>query len=205
MGSALRVGKLWAARDYERAGEYRREALDLARALGDASLVARSLNRVGNWYANLDEPQAGLPHHEEALAIFERLRDQTGIAETVDLIAMGHHVGGEDPPWRVYERSVKLFTGWTTDGAWRTHWRCSRYAARVPVVLDDAVHERHGARMKSVMRSIRLAQEIGWRAGEVFIRFILGDCLLSYGEYDRATRSPVKRCPRPRRSTISSR
>src|SRR5690349_13738420 len=105
------LGKLWAARDYERAGVYRREALELARALGDESLVARSLNRVGNWYANLDEPQAGLPHHEEALAIFERLGDKTGVAETVDLIAMGHHVGGEEPAAAsYYERSVKLFS-----------------------------------------------------------------------------------------------
>ena len=51
---------LWAARDYTRAGEFRREALDVSRLLGDESLIARSLNRVGNWHVNLEEPQTGL-------------------------------------------------------------------------------------------------------------------------------------------------
>jgi len=182
------LGKLWAARDYERAGVYRREALERARALGDESLVARSLNRVGNWYANLDEPQAGLPHHEEALAIFERLEDKTGVAETVDLIAMGHHVGGEEPAAAsYYERSVKLFSDMDDRrglaNALALLALCGpsyQSSSTTPFLSATAPEELR------VMRSIRLAQEIGWRAGEVFIRFILGDCLLSYGEYDRA-------------------
>jgi len=182
------LGKLWAARDYERAGVYRREALELARALGDESLVARSLNRVGNWYANLDEPQAGLPHHEEALAIFERLGDKTGVAETVDLIAMGHHVGGEEPAAAsYYERSVKLFSemddrrGLANALALLALCGPSYQSSSTTPFLSAIVSDE-----LRVMRSLRLAQEIGWRAGEVFIRFILGDCLLSYGEYDRA-------------------
>ncbi len=119
------LGKLWAARDYARAGEYRRDALDVARSLGDESLVARSLNRVGNWYVNLEEPQAGLPHHEEALAIFERLGDDTGVAETVDLIAMAHHVGGEQrAAASYYERSRDaVHAAWMTAAVWRTHSR----------------------------------------------------------------------------------
>jgi len=36
------------------------------------------------------------------------------------------------------------------------------------------------------LRSIRLAKEIGWRAGEAFMRFILAECLSERGEYDRA-------------------
>ncbi|HEY5414354.1 MAG TPA: AAA family ATPase [Gemmatimonadaceae bacterium] len=182
------LGKLWAARDYERAGEYRRESLDLARTLGDELLVARSLNRVGNWYANLDEPQAGLPHHAEALAIFERLGDNTGVAETVDLIGMAHHVGGEQRAAATYyERSVKLFSdmddrrGLANALALLALCGPSYQSSSTTPFLSAMVPEE-----LQVMRSIRLAQEIGWRAGEVFIRFILGDCLLAYGEYDRA-------------------
>jgi len=182
------LGKLWAARDYERAGEYRREALERARALGDESLVGRSLNRVGNWYANLDEPQAGLPHHEEALAIFERLGDDTGVVETVDLIAMGHHVGGEQRAAATYyERSVKLFSdmhdrrGLANALALLALCGPSYQSSSTTPFMSAMVPEELRA-----MRSIRLAQEIGWRAGEAFIRFILADSLLAYGEYERA-------------------
>jgi DNA-binding CsgD family transcriptional regulator len=182
------LGKLWAARDYARAGEYRRNALEVARVLGDELLVARSLNRVGNWHANLDEPQAGLPYHEEALAIFERLGDDTGVAETVDLIAMAHHVGGEQPAAASYwERSVKLFTGMDDrrglSNALGLLALCgpSYQASATTPFVSRLVSEE----LRS-LRSIRLAREIGWRAGEAFLRFIIADCLVAYGEYDRA-------------------
>ena len=147
---------LWAARDYARAGEYRREALDRrARASATTSLVARSLNRVGNWHVNLDEPQAGLPHHEEALAIFERLGDSAASAETVDLIAMAHHIGGDQRAAATYfERSVAaVHARWTTGAASPT--RSALLALCGPsyhVVRDDAVHERRGARTSSAYR-----------------------------------------------------
>ena len=85
------LGMLWAARDYVRAGQHRRDALDLARSIDDPSLIAHSLNRVGNWYVNREVPHAGIPHHEEALVIFEGVDDRRGVAETVDLLAMAHH------------------------------------------------------------------------------------------------------------------
>ena len=187
-GALNALGKLWAARDYERAGEFRRESLTLARILGDESLVARSLNRVGNWYANLDEPHAGLPHHEEALAIFERLGDATGVAESVDLIAMAHHVGGEEPAAAsYYERSVALFTrmddrrGLANALGLLALCGPSYQSSPTTPYLSEAVMEELRA-----PRSIRLAREIGWRAGEAFLRFIIADCLVAYGEYDRA-------------------
>lgn len=182
------LGKLWAARDYARAGEFRRHALDVARSLGDELLVARSLNRVGNWHANLDEPQAGLPHHEEALAIFERLGDDTGVAETVDLIAMAHHVGGEQRSAATYyERSVQLFTSMDDRrglanalGLLALCGPSYQSSATTPVMSAQAREELRS------QRSIRLAREIGWRAGEAFLRFIIADCLVAHGEYDRA-------------------
>jgi len=182
------LGKLWAARDYARAGEYRRDALEVARALGDESLVARSLNRVGNWHANLDEPQAGLPHHEEALAIFERLGDETGVAETVDLIAMAHHVGGEQRAAAAhFERSVKLFT--SLDDRRGLANALGVLALCGPSYQSASTTPFIGALVPEELRSprsIRLAREIGWRAGEAFLRFIIADCLVAYGEYDRA-------------------
>ena len=182
------LGLLWAARDYARAGEYRRAALAAARTLGDELLVARSLNRVGNWHVNLEEPHAGVPHHKEALAIFERVGHEEGVAETVDLIAMAHHVAGEErAAGRHYEQSVALFAkvddrrGLANATAILALCGTSYQSSTTTPFTSPAVEEELQA-----LECIRLAREIGWRAGEAFMRFIIADCFSERGEYDRA-------------------
>src|SRR5690606_40427523 len=54
-------------------------ALDLATAWGDPLALARSLNRLGNWHMNVDEPDAALAFHERALAL---LADRPHESET---------------------------------------------------------------------------------------------------------------------------
>jgi DNA-binding CsgD family transcriptional regulator/tetratricopeptide (TPR) repeat protein len=182
------LGLLWAARDYARAGDYRREALAVARVVGDGSLVARSLNRIGNWHVNLDEARAGLPHHEEALTIFERLGDDGGVAETVDLIGMAHHVAGDQRAAAIHlERSIALFTK-------RDDRRGLANALALIALCGPSFHVSSTTPFATVagedelraLRSVRLAREIGWRAGEAFARFLIADCLAWRGEYDRA-------------------
>ena len=186
--SLYALGKLWAARDYAHAGEYRRDALALARAGGDERRIARSLNRVGNWHVNLEEPRAGLPHHEEALAIFERLGDAAGIAETVDLIAVAYHVAGEQRAAATYyERCVTLFS----DMGDR---RGLANALGILALCGPSYHTSSTTPFSTptttdelrAPRSMRFAREIGWRAGETFLRFAIADCLAWRGEFDRA-------------------
>jgi DNA-binding CsgD family transcriptional regulator len=182
------LGMLWAARDYSRAGDYRRDALTVARGIGDDRLVARSLNRVGNWHVNLDEPRAGLPHHEEALTLFERLGDRRGVAETVDLLAMAHHIAGDQRAAAMhYERSIALFT--TLDD------RRGLANALGLLVLCSGTHHGSGTTPFAMPKaqeelaapqSLRLAREIGWRAGESFVRYLIGDALAWRGEFARA-------------------
>jgi DNA-binding CsgD family transcriptional regulator/tetratricopeptide (TPR) repeat protein len=184
------LGMLWAARDYERAGAYRREALDVARAIGDAPMVAHSLNRVGNWYVNREDPRSGIPHHDEALAIFERTNDRRGVAETVDLLAMAHHVAGDErTAVRLYERAVALFTA-------LDNRRGLANALAVLSVCGPSFHASSGPSVTSIHtpdllsneRPVRLATEIGWRAGEAFTRFLLADVFSWRGEYERGLR-----------------
>jgi len=182
------LGMLWSARDYARAGEYRRDALAVSRSLGDELLVARSLNRVGNWHVNLEQPQAGLPHHEEALAIFERLGDEPGVAETLDLMAMAHHVGGREHAAALhYERLVALFT--QLDDRRKLANALGLLALCGPSYQSSATTPFTSPAVAEELRTLRsvgLAREIGWRAGEAFLRFILADCFVGRGEYDRA-------------------
>jgi DNA-binding CsgD family transcriptional regulator len=182
------LGMLWAARDYARAGEYRGQALALARSIGDASLVARSLNRVANWHVNLEQPAPARRDHEEALALFERLGDQRGVAETVDLLAMTHFIAGDMvEAAKHYERAVALHEAigerrglasalallCLCDGS--MHTSCTafgRTAIAAEVITGD--------------RPVRLTREIGWRAGEAFALYLLGDAQAWRGAYDRA-------------------
>lgn len=182
------LGMLWAARDYDRAGHYRQDALEVARAIGDPALLARSLNRVGNWFANREEPHSGIPHHNEALAIFEQVADARGVAETVDLLAMAHHVAGAQAvATTMYERSVELFS--TLDDR-----RGLANALAVLAVCGPSHHASpgpvgtsiHSAALLRDERAIGLAVDIGWRAGEAFARYLLADCLAWRGEYRRA-------------------
>ncbi|MFN8580396.1 MAG: AAA family ATPase [Gemmatimonadaceae bacterium] len=184
------LGLLWSARDYERAGEYRREALEVARAIGDPSLIARALNRVGNWFVNREDPRSGIPYHDEALAIFEQVGDQRGITETVDLLAMAHHIAGtQDSAVRLYERAVDLFTaaddrrGLTNALSVLALSGPSQAASAGPIGLSGLYES-----LLETERPIRLATEIGWRAGEAFSRFLIADCLSWRGEYARALR-----------------
>ncbi|HEU0028912.1 MAG TPA: AAA family ATPase, partial [Ktedonobacterales bacterium] len=91
----LDLGFLWLARDYERAGEYFRQALDLARHMDDQQRLAQSLNRLGNWYANMDQPRQAQDFHQRALAVFRELDDQPGIAATLDLLGVVTFFAGD--------------------------------------------------------------------------------------------------------------
>jgi DNA-binding CsgD family transcriptional regulator len=182
------LGLLWAARDYTRAGDYRRAALDVSRSIGDGAIIARSLNRVGNWHINVEEPRAGLPYHEEALAIFQAAGDPSGVAETIDLIAMVHHCAGDEhAAANFYEQSIALFRdrgdrrglanalGLLALGSGSYH-----VSATTPYFTPTAGNEL------AATESVRLAEQIDWRAGETAVRFYLADALAWRGEYDRA-------------------
>lgn len=184
------LGMLWAARDYMKAGSYRREALDAARAIGDATLVAHSLNRVGNWHVNRENPHLGVPYHEEALAIFEQAADRRGVAETVDLLAMAFHIAGtQESAVQLYERSIELFSA-------REDRRGLANALTILLVCGPSHHASagpcavsiHTAELLTSERAVHLASEIGWRAGEAFARYCQADVVMWRGEYVRALR-----------------
>ncbi len=183
------LGILWSARDYERAGEYRRDALALARMLGLDPLIARSLNRIANWHVNLEQPAPARRIYEEALAIFERLDDKRGIAETVDLLAMTHFISGDIALSAMhYERSVILHEQLGDARrvstaiallqlcAGSSHTSCTSFGGQAIIAAWPDATER----------PLRLAREIGWRAGEAFALYTVADALAWRGAYDRA-------------------
>jgi predicted ATPase/class 3 adenylate cyclase len=165
----LDLSLLWASRDYGEAGRYAERALAAARTLGDPALVARSLNRLGNWRVNREEPHEALPNHREALSILEALGDKPGVAETLDLLGMATALSADSPAaTRWYARAIPL---------WREMGDRQGLAASL-VGSAMGAYSYHGDIIPVTMRldearrladeGLAISREIGWRAGESY-------------------------------------
>lgn len=178
----MSLGFLWASRDYAQTGDYYHQALTLARQMGVAHTLAYTLNRVGNWYLNKDQPRVALQHHREALDLFLRLNDRTGLAQTQDLLALS---GGQllDPETvEYYDQAILLFreiddrygliSSMTLGGLFRA-------------IIGDAIS--NGQRMPRALddleQAIQMARESGWRSGEAFGLIEMSWVLEMHGNY----------------------
>lgn len=90
------LGYVWQPHDLERAGEYFQNALQLARSMGDGSILGQSLNRLGNWYFFRGLPREAMPLHGQALEIFQGLGDRHGMVETLALLGMASYGIGRE-------------------------------------------------------------------------------------------------------------
>jgi predicted ATPase/class 3 adenylate cyclase/Tfp pilus assembly protein PilF len=94
--SLIDLGFLWSSRDYGQTGVYFQQALALARALNDERLLAKTLNRVGNWHMNIEQSYQALDYHNEAQRLFEKIKDTDGLDDTLDLQAMTFFMCGDE-------------------------------------------------------------------------------------------------------------
>ena len=78
--------------------------------MNDPFVLARTLNRVGNWLMNLEEPPKGLEYHREALSIFQASSDQHGLAETLDFLGVASLMSGDlISSAHYYEQAIALW------------------------------------------------------------------------------------------------
>jgi tetratricopeptide (TPR) repeat protein len=198
----ISLGMLWTWRDYARTGAYFRDVLELARSIGDTSLIAHGLNRIGNWHMNLNEPQPALRHQREALSTFERLEDGRGVAETLGLLAMTNYLSGDLLAGANYcQRAIASFT--VLDDRQALAESLATLALGAATMFTDSMVTALTLpeAVRAVERSVTLAREIGWRAGEAFAQFNLAFCLGALGDYGRALAAASScywRLPRPR-------
>jgi DNA-binding CsgD family transcriptional regulator len=165
------LGYLWMARDYIQAGSYLQEALSLARTLEDPSVLAYSLNRLGNWNANVGRPLVALTLHAEALSIFENLGDGRGLAITHDLIASAHGITGNvTASTQHYRRALALFEDFGD---------LQGMASSLTMLTRSGTIE-YGK------RAISITQEIGWRDGEAYAHIQLSQAYAFQGAIDSA-------------------
>ncbi|MFN8558568.1 MAG: AAA family ATPase [Dehalococcoidia bacterium] len=182
------LGLLWSGRDYARAGACYEAALATARDLNDPALLAHSMNHIGNWRVNAAHPDEALPLHREALAIFERLGDERGIAATLDLLGMAAYLGADlKAALDSFDRATALCRK-LDDRAGLVNCLGLLTARGGSYELESlggdpgalAAAERSGA------EGIAIARAIGWRAGEAFVLLGLGSARGVHGRYGPA-------------------
>ncbi|MEP6774072.1 MAG: AAA family ATPase [Chloroflexota bacterium] len=188
----MELGKLWAGRDYNESGSHFREALALARVLGEPALMAHSLNRVGNWSLNVEQFDELEDKHEEALEIFRQLNNKQGEIETLDLLGMSWLVRGDMyASASYYRRALPLLIeaddkqGVASVLATLPLAIAYTYQTDSIVVAPEEQHEEWtlGIQARDV------AREIGLRSGEAFALAMLALVYGMRGEYDNALAS----------------
>jgi DNA-binding CsgD family transcriptional regulator len=165
----LDLGALWAEGDYARTGEHLQQALQIVRELDDPHARASSLNRLGNWHVNNEEPIEGRRYHQEALAIFRDAGDARGTAETLDCLGLAGLLGNETVeggPY--YEEAVQLYES-LGDRMGVSSTLATKANCCMTELSDTAVAgSTLATSLKDANRSLEIAREIGWRAGESF-------------------------------------
>lgn len=181
----LDLAALWASRDYDRALDYLRRALALARSMDDPALLAHVLNRMGNWYANHEHPVPAHQHHAEALAIFERLDDRQGIAATLDLLGMAAALGGDlVAAVSALARAAALFHAL---GDAQGLVGCLANVGSNAICEQDVLvgAESLAETIRGGEQALTLAREIDWLAGTAFALMTLGESYAAAGDVGR--------------------
>src|SRR3989440_3388233 len=184
----LDLGFLWAGRAYTQTGDYYQQALALARTMDDPATLAHSLNRLGNWHLNVEQPQEALRCHQEALSTFQALSDRRGKASTLDLLGMASLLSGDlMQSAAYYEQAIVLFR--ELDDRQRlpsslaTLMLCGgNYQTETLVPAAGGFAES----LKLGELALKIAGEIGQRSDEAYTLIHMAMCLGPRGEYARA-------------------
>src|SRR5712692_2181842 len=182
------LGFLWAGRAYAQTGDYYQQALALARTMDDPATVAHSLNRLGNWYMNVAQPQEALRWHQEALATFQALNDRRGLAETLELLGMASLLSGDLTQSALHNRQAIVLLRELDD-------RQRLISSLVTLMMCGGVYETETLVPAAVgfadslhfgEQALKIAGEIGQRSDEAHNMIHMAMCLGPRGEYARA-------------------
>lgn len=183
------LGLLWAWRDYATSGSYCRQALELARQLGDLRLVAHSLNRLGNWHLNIGQPMEAVECHRQALSLFEKTGDLPGIAETSDLLGLASYMKGDLFEGASYfEQAVRLFRQ-VDDQVGLVSSLANLVIAGGNSETEMVISVAPTGRVEAINlgeEALKLARETGQRSAEVYALCQLALRNGTYGDYDKA-------------------
>jgi DNA-binding SARP family transcriptional activator len=183
----LDMGKTWTSRDYQLARDYFGSALELARRMDDPAALAGSLNWMGNWYANAENPLRAAEYHQEALEIVEELGDLPGRAKTLDLLGIANLLGANlGASVHYYDQAVALFQELddrprllsSLMGRGTTISLLALLTSLPPIPAPDALGD--------IQQAIRIARKIHAPTEVAWARWTLGLLYIVHGEFGLA-------------------
>ena len=184
----LDLAKLWTSRDYGQSRDYTDQALELAKDLGDPALLAGSLNWVGNWHTNAENPAAAMGYHQEALAIFEQSGDRENLAMTLDLLGITSNLRGDLAAGvGYYDRAIPIFraikdrAGLADSLTGRGIAGSSPYAA--PTVVSPSMP---GVARNDLEEALQISREISSPSAEAWALWALSLWSTGQGQFERA-------------------
>ena len=184
----LDLGKLWASRDYNQTRDCFQRALELARRMDDPAVLADSLNWMGNWHTNAEDPLTAVAYHQEALEIVEELGDRRGLAATLDLLGIASLLAGDVTGMvEYYDRAIPLFRemgdlpNLASSLTGRGHAGCSIYTSLTLVPSAIPISPR-----RDFEEAARITREIGSPAGEAWVYWSEGHLEIVQGRYGHA-------------------
>lgn len=181
------LGFLWASRDQVQAGDYFRQALSLAEKSSEPAMLARSLNRIGNWLANVGRPGEALRLHQRALNLFEELEHRSGQADTLDLLGMASYLAGDMRQSQThYRQAVDHFRALDRRRGLVSGLAMMSLAMRATFTAEVAPDTDLTQCVPLTEEALKAAREIGWRAGESHALLALGQHLCHTGRYGPA-------------------
>jgi DNA-binding CsgD family transcriptional regulator len=186
--SMMALGFLWSERDYAQAGAWLLRARDLAGRLGDQSLQARSLNRIGNWLVNTGRIDEGLHAHQDALGLFEEQHDTQGMAETLDLLGTAHGMRGDRiQAVASLSQAIALFRD-LGDTQHLISSLTMRAIQSMPGSSETTVAPLRSldACVQDASEALQMARQVESLAGQAFAENALGHAFLSFGEFGSA-------------------
>ena len=181
----LDLGAAWSPSNYQRTGAYYRQALDLARARGEQTALAISLNRLGNWHFNVLQLGDAIGLHQEALTILEHGDRTLHLAQTHDFLAMTYWCKGDGVQGSMHwNAAIRLFEHLEDRQLLASALNNSIAVSQVdfPVVASESAEMG----LTSITRALQIAREIEWRAGEVFAQVNLARFQMLQGQIDQA-------------------
>jgi tetratricopeptide (TPR) repeat protein len=187
--SLLNLGMLWASRDYHQTGEFYREALELARSWDDPDYLARSLNRMGNWYLNADQPYEAVKYHHEALSIFTNRQNQQEIANTLDLLGISYGIGADIPKSFDYlSRAIEAYREMDDRKGLASSLSIlsitSSSAVETEILISGKLTLPQA--IQRAEEALEITRQINWRSGEAFALICLAQDLEANGQLGAA-------------------
>lgn len=187
----IALGKVWAERNYRKTGEYFQRAFELAQRIGEPATLAHSLNRMGNWYVNVERPLEARQQIVQALTIFRKLEDRRGIAQTLDLLGMTNSIAGDMKQgiacfreaitlFRELNEQVDMVSSMTSLALGCAGFQTPHIVQALPNIAEGE---------QSVSAALEMARETGWRSAETFAWIVLSVCQGSRGDFTRALES----------------